>query len=363
MATPSIGCAPIVAASAQASRRRASSSTSSSRRCGGETFAELGEGRPQRGQLAAPIFGVDRECGGDVGRGDVEPVEVEVGRVGARRRSASPRPRRRRRGVGRSTRARASSRRSPGQRNVPSRHPSGTSSRRRSWGATPRRCDRSWRASGPCSRPCCNHRRAASRTGRCAARPPRRWRRPSAPIPSWRRRARRGASCCDSNTSGTVVARRPPNRNAEIGTPAGSCHSGAIDGHCAAGTQNREFGCAAGRPAAGVHDLPRQSVRCAGGSWVMSSHHTSPSSVSAVFVNTVLRSRVCIAFGFDRSLVPGATPKNPNSGLIAWRRPFGAELHPRDVVADGLDLPAREWWGSSIARLVLPQADGNAAAK
>ena len=32
-----------------------------------------------------------------------------------------------------------------------------------------------------------------------------------------------------------MVARRPPNRNASIGTPSGSSHSGAIDGHWAAG--------------------------------------------------------------------------------------------------------------------------------
>src|SRR5438067_395621 len=118
---------------------------------------------------------------------------------------------------------------------------------------------------------------------------------------------------CDSNTSGTVVARRPPKRNAEIGTPFGSCHSGAIDGHCDAGTQKRELGCAAGwDESPGVHDCPFQSVRCAGGSSVRSSHHTSPSSVSAVLVNTVLASIVRIALGFDFSLVPGATPKNPN---------------------------------------------------
>jgi hypothetical protein len=35
------------------------------------------------------------------------------------------------------------------------------------------------------------------------------------------------ASC----TSGTTEARRPPNRIASIATPAGSSHSGAIDGH------------------------------------------------------------------------------------------------------------------------------------
>jgi hypothetical protein len=35
----------------------------------------------------------------------------------------------------------------------------------------------------------------------------------------------------DSMTSGTVDARRPPNKIAEIGTPAGSSHSAAITGH------------------------------------------------------------------------------------------------------------------------------------
>src|SRR4051794_31323596 len=71
--------------------------------------------------------------------------------------------------------------------------------------------------------------------------------------------------CCherDSKTRGTVVARRPPNRNAEMGTPFGSSHSGAIDGTCDAGEQKRELGCAAGVPDSGVHDWPFQSVRC-----------------------------------------------------------------------------------------------------
>ena len=63
-----------------------------------------------------------------------------------------------------------------------------------------------------------------------------------------------------SYTSGTVAARRPPKRIAEIGTPAGSSHSGAIDGHCAAGTVKRAFGCAAGRPLPGVQGSPCQSV-------------------------------------------------------------------------------------------------------
>ncbi len=33
-----------------------------------------------------------------------------------------------------------------------------------------------------------------------------------------------------SVTSGTALARRPPNRMAEIGTPLGSSHSGAMTG-------------------------------------------------------------------------------------------------------------------------------------
>ncbi len=52
--------------------------------------------------------------------------------------------------------------------------------------------------------------------------------------------------CCqsrDSVTSGTVVARRPPNRMAEIGTPFGSSYSSAMIGHCLIGVQNRLFGC------------------------------------------------------------------------------------------------------------------------
>jgi hypothetical protein len=49
--------------------------------------------------------------------------------------------------------------------------------------------------------------------------------------------APRKVPCCQLNasvTSGTAVARRPPNRIAEIGTPFGSSHSGAIVGHCPA---------------------------------------------------------------------------------------------------------------------------------
>ena len=121
----------------------------------------------------------------------------------------------------------------------------------------------------------------------------------------------------DSATSGTTVARRPPNRKASIGTPAGSSHSAAIDGHWAAGVVKRAFGCAAGSLDSGVQSLPFQSIACAGGSPVIPSHQMSPSSVSAQLVKIELRSIVSIAFGLVLWLVFGATPKKPASGLTA----------------------------------------------
>src|SRR5579875_3460797 len=165
------------------------------------------------------------------------------------------------------------------------------------------------------------------------------------------------ASC----TSGTTVARRPPNMIAEIGTPSGSSHSGAIDGQLAAGTVKRALGCAAGVSDSGVHSWPRQSIACAGGSPVIPSHQMSPSSVRAQLVKIVSRLIVSIALGLVRALVLGATPKKPASGLTAYRRPsepnfiqamsspMVSTLHPGSV-------------GTSIARLVLPQALGNAPA-
>src|SRR5216684_8590459 len=66
-----------------------------------------------------------------------------------------------------------------------------------------------------------------------------------------------------SVTRGTTDARRPPNRIAEIGTPLGSSHSGAITGHCAAGAVKRALGWAAGVEDAGVQSFPLQSVRWA----------------------------------------------------------------------------------------------------
>src|SRR2546426_12738725 len=64
--------------------------------------------------------------------------------------------------------------------------------------------------------------------------------------------------CSQSNeryTSGTVRPRRPPNRIALSGTPCGSSQCDEIAGFCVAGVVNREFGCAALVPDAGVHGL------------------------------------------------------------------------------------------------------------
>src|SRR4029079_1850786 len=169
-----------------------------------------------------------------------------------------------------------------------------------------------------------------------------------------------------STTSGTVVERRPPNTKAEIGTPAGSSQAGSIDGHCEAGTVKRALACAAKRPflpSSGVQGLPCQSLSLVGASSVMPSHHTSPSAVSATLVKITLRSSIFIAFGLVASEVPGATPNNPYSGLMARKRPSGPGfIHAMSSPIVVTFQPLYAAGGISIARLVLPQAEGNAAA-
>src|SRR5258708_24994122 len=120
-----------------------------------------------------------------------------------------------------------------------------------------------------------------------------------------------------SETSGTVSERRPPNTKADIGTPCGFSQSESMEGHCDAGTVKRALGCAAFLPQPGVHSLPCQSMSLAGGVSVIPSHHTSPSGVMATFVNIVLLLIIAMQLGLVFSDVPGATPKNPDSGLIA----------------------------------------------
>src|ERR1700760_196388 len=162
----------------------------------------------------------------------------------------------------------------------------------------------------------------------------------------------------DSMTSGTTEARRPPNRIAEIGTPAGSSHSAAIDGHWAAGVVKRPLGWAAGVSESGVQSLPRQSVACAGGSPVIPSHQMSPSSVRATLVKIVFLEMVSIALGLVRAPVPGATPKKPASGLTAYNCPSS----PNFIQAMSSPIVSTFQAGSVgtiIARLVFPQALGD----
>lgn len=102
-------------------------------------------------------------------------------------------------------------------------------------------------------------------------------------------------------------------------------HEASKIGHCFAGEQNLELGCAAG--VLWVEGLqlasPVQLVTVVGAFGSGSpSHHTPPSLVLATLVNTVSLNIVAIATGFVLSLVPGATPKNPFSGLIAEIRKF-----------------------------------------
>src|SRR6266481_2388955 len=106
--------------------------------------------------------------------------------------------------------------------------------------------------------------------------------------------------------------------NAEIGTPSAASHFGEILGDCDAGTVYRAFGCAA-TPFEGSHFSPRQVINPAGGSPPIPSHHGSFSAVRPVFVKIVSWVRACITLGFVLRPVPGATPKNPASGLIACR--------------------------------------------
>src|SRR5919109_2052131 len=161
-------------------------------------------------------------------------------------------------------------------------------------------------------------------------------------------------------TSGTTVERGPPNSMASIGTPPGSSHSGAIEGHWSAGVVNRAFGWAAGFSAvSGVQSLPCQSIRWAGGSSVMPSHQTSSESVLAQLVKIEFARTVATALGFVFSDVPGATPKKPDSGLIAYSLPSEPNfIHAMSSPIVSTFQPSRV--GMSMARLVLPQALGKA---
>src|SRR5579862_563975 len=87
-----------------------------------------------------------------------------------------------------------------------------------------------------------------------------------------------------------------------------------------AGTVYRELACAAG-PLDGAHARPCQSSMPEGTASLMPSHHGSRCGVIATFVKIVFFLSAIITFGFVFSFVPGATPKNPASGLMACKYP------------------------------------------
>ena len=147
---------------------------------------------------------------------------------------------------------------------------------------------------------------------------------------------------------------------ASITTPFGSSQSSEMVGHCLADTVNRELGCAAVRPESAVQSFPSQSVRWSGALSVSPSHHTSPSSRIATLVKIVLPQTVSIAVAFVEIPVPGATPKNPASGLMARREPSALGC------SQAMSSPIVSTFqpgivGFSMARFVLPQAEGKAA--
>src|SRR5579871_2942321 len=138
-------------------------------------------------------------------------------------------------------------------------------------------------------------------------------------------------------------------------------------GHCDAGAVKRALGWAALAPVflaiSGVQRFPCQSRHSAGGSSVMPSHQTPPSGVSATFVKMEFLASVAIAFGLVFVDVPGATPKNPASGLIARKRPFASGLiHAISSPTVQTFHPSNPFGGMSISKFVFPQALGNAAA-
>jgi hypothetical protein len=163
-------------------------------------------------------------------------------------------------------------------------------------------------------------------------------------------------------TSGIVVFRRPPKMIALIGTPSGSSYSGAKIVTLWIGVQNRLLGWLEGTPLSGVQSSCLQLVRWAGGSLVMPSHQTSPSSVSATLVKTEPPfSTARIAFGLVCQPVPGATPKRPASGFWAYRRPSGPNCI-QAMSSPTISAVQPGSVGSIMARLVLPQALGKAPA-
>ena len=77
----------------------------------------------------------------------------------------------------------------------------------------------------------------------------------------------------------------------------------------------------------------------------------------------VSRAQEAIALGLVLSEVPGATPKKPASGLIAYKAPSGPGYNQSMSSPTQVTLyPSIALGGINIAKLVFPQALGKAAA-
>src|SRR6476660_3552726 len=89
------------------------------------------------------------------------------------------------------------------------------------------------------------------------------------------------------------------------------------------------------------------------------SHQGWLSAVTPTLVKMVSCWIEASALGLDFFEVPGATPKNPASGLIAYRRPSGpGRIQQMSSPIVHTFQPALRYpsGGMSIARLVLPHA-------
>src|SRR5450432_2007672 len=101
----------------------------------------------------------------------------------------------------------------------------------------------------------------------------------------------------------------------------------------------------------------------------MPSHQMPPSglpslpTVRATLVKMLLLASVAIALGLVLAEVPGATPKNPVSGLMARSWPDASGLiHAMSSPTVVTFQPSKPAGGISMAKLVLPQEEGKAPA-
>ena len=150
-----------------------------------------------------------------------------------------------------------------------------------------------------------------------------------------------------------------------MGTPSGLSNSGLRHGQLRAGAVKRLLGCAAFSGLCGVQGRPRQSMARAGGVLLSPSHQTVLSlRSSATFVKIVSLCVEMSALGFDFMEVPGATPKKPFSGFTAQSLPsLPTRSHAISSPTHQTRQPhrCRPSGGMSMARFVLPQAEGKAA--